>query len=112
LYLKFESIGAALQYAYPDVEWELDKFSSRGKKSGQRWLKVMIERILPDVKVVEEYQHPDLIWRMLLIDCSPLSDALAKLHRRVELDIWIPQHRIGIEFQGMQQNRRFLFTVR
>jgi hypothetical protein len=53
-------LGHALAYAYPEVEWDLSKFSLRGKKSGQRWLRVKIEELVPGIEVVEEYLHPDL----------------------------------------------------
>lgn len=76
---KFGDIGHALQFAYPEIEWDLSKFSHRGKKSGQRWLSVKVKQLLPGVDIVEDYQHPELMF---------------------ELDLWIPQHRIGIEYQG------------
>jgi hypothetical protein len=59
---KFENLGKALQYSYPEIEWDLDKFSYKGKKSFQRWLKVVIEEILPGIEIVENYKHPDLNW--------------------------------------------------
>lgn len=86
LYNKFDNLGAALQYAYPEFDWDLCQFAFKGKKSGQRWLKVAIEELLPGVEIVEEYQHPDLFWD--------------KLERPVELDLWIPKYRIGIEYHG------------
>jgi hypothetical protein len=60
--LKFENLGGALQYAYPEIYWEGDKFSFRRKKSEQRWLKALIEDLLPGIEIMEDYQHPDLIW--------------------------------------------------
>jgi hypothetical protein len=65
LYSKFGSLCNALQYAYPDIEWEPEKFSSRGKKSEQRWLKTVIEELLPGTEIVENYQHPELKLGML-----------------------------------------------
>jgi hypothetical protein len=62
LYSKFQSLGGALQYAYPEVNWELDKFTLRGKKSDQRWLMLKIEQLLPGLEIIEDYQHPDLTW--------------------------------------------------
>eukprot|EP01124_Arcella_intermedia_P007812 TRINITY_DN14839_c0_g3_i2.p1 TRINITY_DN14839_c0_g3~~TRINITY_DN14839_c0_g3_i2.p1 ORF type:complete len:256 (+),score=59.03 TRINITY_DN14839_c0_g3_i2:81-770(+) len=38
LYPAFGNLGKALQYAYPDIHWDLPKFSSRGKKAAQRYL--------------------------------------------------------------------------
>jgi hypothetical protein len=60
LLLKFGNLGGALQFAYPEFEWDHTKFSVRGKKSGQRWLKVMVKQLLPGMEIVEDYQHPDL----------------------------------------------------
>jgi hypothetical protein len=65
LYPKFGGLGGALQYAYPEVNWDLRKFSLRGKKSEQRWLKVIIEERLPGIEIVEDFHHPDLFWGML-----------------------------------------------
>lgn len=63
MYNKFDqNLGNALQYAYPEIGWDIEKFMFRGKKAGQRWLKVKIEHFLPGVKVVEDYKHPDLNW--------------------------------------------------
>jgi hypothetical protein len=59
---KFDGLGGALQYAYPEIEWDLNKFSFRAKKSGQRWLRIKIEELLPGIEIVEEFQHPDINW--------------------------------------------------
>lgn len=61
LYNKFGSLGAALQYAYPEVDWDLSMFSMSGrKKSVQRWLKVKVRELLANTEIIEDYQHPDL----------------------------------------------------
>jgi hypothetical protein len=62
MFRKFPSIGTALRFAYPDFDWDLTKFSFRGKKSLQRWLRVKLEAMLLGVVIVEDYQHPELIW--------------------------------------------------
>jgi hypothetical protein len=59
---KFGSLGSALQYAHPEFDWDLSKFSLRGKKSEQRWLKVNIEELLPGIEIIEDFQHPNLLW--------------------------------------------------
>jgi hypothetical protein len=59
---KFESLGAALQFAYPEIDWDHAKFSFKGKKSEQRRLKSNIEEILHGVEVIEDYLHPELAW--------------------------------------------------
>lgn len=117
LYSKFENLGGALKYAFPNVSWDFSKFSLKGKKSGQRWLKSMIEDLLPRTEILEEYQHPDLIWGKCILIFSflvalsafyffflssiSLLTMLADSGRFIELDLWIPQYQIGIEYQGV-----------
>jgi hypothetical protein len=72
LYSKFESLGSALQYAYPEFNWDLDKFSFRGKKAEQRMLKTKIEDLLPGIEIIEEFQHPGLSWGMFVFRMSML----------------------------------------
>jgi hypothetical protein len=65
--MSFGNLGNALQYAYPELDWDLTKFSIRGKKSGQRWLKVKVKQLLPGkgLEIVEDYQHPDLLFGVI-----------------------------------------------
>jgi len=59
----FNNVGRALQYAYPEIPWNMLKFSCKGKKSGQMWLIQKIKQVLPDDSDIEEdYSHPDLHW--------------------------------------------------
>jgi hypothetical protein len=62
LFSRFETLGSALQYAYPEFDWDLSKFSLRGKKSEQRWLKVNVEELLPGIETIEDFQHSKLLW--------------------------------------------------
>eukprot|EP01124_Arcella_intermedia_P007808 TRINITY_DN14839_c0_g1_i2.p1 TRINITY_DN14839_c0_g1~~TRINITY_DN14839_c0_g1_i2.p1 ORF type:complete len:266 (+),score=56.04 TRINITY_DN14839_c0_g1_i2:19-816(+) len=63
LYYLFGNLGKALQFAFPGVDWDLSKFSFRGKKSRQRWLRMMLQQLLPeDTIVLEDYLHPLLSW--------------------------------------------------
>jgi hypothetical protein len=66
LYTKFGSLTAALQYAFPEISWDLGKFSVRGimKKSAQRWLRVVMAQLLPEAEILEDFQHPELLWGM------------------------------------------------
>jgi hypothetical protein len=59
---KCVTLGAALQYAYPELIWDQSKFSLKGKKSVQRLVKTKLVELLPDIDVIEQYEHPDLIW--------------------------------------------------
>jgi hypothetical protein len=120
LYTTFGNLGAALQFAYPEVTWELERFSVRGKKAGQRWLKVKIEELLPTVEIIEDYLHPELFWGMFsssfFIPLIPLLNLLEEnSDRHVELDLWLPHFRIAIEFQGMSlfgPSARFVLNFR
>lgn len=38
LYMKFGSLGQALQFAYPDTDWKLERFCMRGKKTRQKYV--------------------------------------------------------------------------
>jgi hypothetical protein len=86
-----------LQFAYPEYNWDLTKFSIRGKKSGQRWLKVVVKQLLPGIDIFEDYQHPELIFGVMRLTHSV---AVSFAHS-VELDLWIPKYGIGIEYQGL-----------
>jgi hypothetical protein len=63
---KFGSLGNALQYIYPEYPWDLNKFSFTGKKSTQRWLYIKMKELLPNVDIIEEFNHPDLVWGIRL----------------------------------------------
>jgi hypothetical protein len=58
---KFGNLGAALKSAYPQFNWDEDKFSHTGKKSTQRWLQVNIAELLPEGSdILEAYTHPEV----------------------------------------------------
>lgn len=67
LYGRFDSLGSALKFAYPEIKWDLTKFSLKGKKSGQRLLKTILEELLPRVDIVEDYQHCEIAWGVLFV---------------------------------------------
>eukprot|EP01124_Arcella_intermedia_P028018 TRINITY_DN5608_c0_g1_i1.p1 TRINITY_DN5608_c0_g1~~TRINITY_DN5608_c0_g1_i1.p1 ORF type:complete len:508 (+),score=131.08 TRINITY_DN5608_c0_g1_i1:7-1530(+) len=88
VFMSFGNLGTALQFAYPEIEWDLAKFSARGKKSSQRWLRVNLQEILPEkTDVFEDFLHPDLFWE-------------ANSKSRMELDIWVPKFQLALEYQG------------
>jgi hypothetical protein len=109
LYAKFENLGGALEYAYPEIVWDMSKFSMRGKKSEQWWLRAKFEELLPvGTNIVEDYHHPGLTWGIFFIIPFRVFSFIFPFHpytldksdRFVELDLWIPQYQIGIEYQG------------
>ena len=59
---QFGSLGNALKSAYPEFDWQFSKFSTKGKKSTQRWLVVKLRELLPNATILEEYFHPELSW--------------------------------------------------
>ena len=61
---RFSSLGEALKFVYPEYPWIQSRFSYRGKKSGQRWLYFKMKELLPNATIIEEYNHPDLVWGM------------------------------------------------
>ena len=88
---QFGNIGNALEYAYPNAEWNSEIISSKKKKKvGQRflflgnlfdiyfleicsifflklknyrWLSVMLKDIFAcEIEILEDFLHPDLTW--------------------------------------------------
>jgi hypothetical protein len=55
-------LGNALKFIYPEYPWDLNKFSFKGKKSTQRWLYFKLKELLPNAYIIEEFNHPDLVW--------------------------------------------------
>jgi hypothetical protein len=53
-----------LRYIYPEYPWDLEKFSFKGKRSSQRWLYLKLKELLPNVEIIEDFDHPDLVWGM------------------------------------------------
>eukprot|EP01124_Arcella_intermedia_P022457 TRINITY_DN3345_c0_g2_i1.p1 TRINITY_DN3345_c0_g2~~TRINITY_DN3345_c0_g2_i1.p1 ORF type:complete len:283 (-),score=75.09 TRINITY_DN3345_c0_g2_i1:211-1059(-) len=86
----FGGIGRVLEFVYPEVGWDRKRFLARGKKSTQRWLRVMLEEILPqNTLILEDFLHPALLWDQ-------------NSHHKMELDIWVPQYSLALEYQGEQ----------
>jgi hypothetical protein len=42
--LKYKNLGKALKAAFPEIEWRMEKFSEKGKKSMQRWYEGKMEK--------------------------------------------------------------------
>eukprot|EP01124_Arcella_intermedia_P022228 TRINITY_DN3269_c0_g1_i6.p1 TRINITY_DN3269_c0_g1~~TRINITY_DN3269_c0_g1_i6.p1 ORF type:complete len:532 (-),score=121.07 TRINITY_DN3269_c0_g1_i6:292-1683(-) len=81
-------LGKALQLAFPEVDWDLSKFSFRGKKATQRWVRVLLQLLLPHkTDVVEDFLHPSLYWDV-------------EAGHKMELDIWVPRYQLALEYQG------------
>jgi len=89
---KFGSLETALLNAYPNYVWDNSKFSKTGKKSGQRWLLVTLQKLFPLVTILEDYLNPNLCW-------AKDVDGPQEIHN-MQLDIWIPQYNLAFEYQG------------
>eukprot|EP01126_Amoeba_proteus_P062281 TRINITY_DN8440_c0_g2_i1.p1 TRINITY_DN8440_c0_g2~~TRINITY_DN8440_c0_g2_i1.p1 ORF type:complete len:587 (-),score=81.09 TRINITY_DN8440_c0_g2_i1:266-2026(-) len=91
VFQKYKKLGVALQQAYPEIEWDMCKFSCTRKRSGQRWLKVVLSRLLPsNTEITENYLHQELFW------------ASTSYTQKMELDIWVPEYNLALEYQGEQ----------
>ena len=77
----------ALEMAYPHSDWKRN-FSELGatKKSTQRWMKICMQQLFPDMPVLEDFYHTVLA-----------SDAKGK---GLELDIFLPDLSLAVEFNG------------
>ena len=75
-----------LQYCYPKYSWDILRFGKTSKFEKQ--LYKLVKRLLKNKKVVHRYR-------------SKFS-RFKKSNRPMELDIYIPEFKVGIEFQGAQ----------
>jgi hypothetical protein len=76
---KFGSLGNALIYAYPEYPWDFSKIAFKGKRSTQRWLYFKLKELLPNVEIIEDFYHPDLVWGISIINSiSKLSMNILK----------------------------------
>jgi hypothetical protein len=64
-------------------------------------LRLLIEELLPGIEIIEDYQHPELTWGVILLAFLCLVYVIDNSTRRAELDLWIPTFQIGLEYQGM-----------
>jgi len=76
-----------LQNSFPEEEWKSEIFSRRNKKSRQRWLAVKIRQIFPNEQVLEDFLHKNI---------------RRKSGSHLELDIFLPNLNIAVEFHGEQ----------
>jgi len=86
----FGGLGKALKIAYPDYPWNLSRFlsSEKGRKISQRWLKVLLSKLLPEgTLIIENFHHPLLFWE-------------ENTTHKIEFDIWVPQYNLALEYQG------------
>jgi len=99
----YTSLGFALKVAYPEYPWIMSKFSLRNKKAAQRWLAALVKRLVSEsnsrsnnasVAVEEDYRKDPHL-------------RLEGSHRNLELDIFLPQFNLALEFHGEQHYKEF-----
>jgi DNA ligase-1 len=98
----YPSLGFALKLAYPEFPWDMSKFPLRNKKAAQRWLVTLVKRLVIaymkrsgiPITVVEDYRDNPLL-------------RLEGSNRNLELDIYIPELNLSLEFQGEQHFQDF-----
>ncbi len=74
----------AITGCFPDYNWQIEKFSYM--RTNQKRVYNIVKEIWKDA--VWEYKHPALIYN--------------KSGFEMELDVWIPSIKVGIEYQGEQ----------
>eukprot|EP01127_Copromyxa_protea_P023411 TRINITY_DN873_c0_g2_i2.p1 TRINITY_DN873_c0_g2~~TRINITY_DN873_c0_g2_i2.p1 ORF type:complete len:234 (+),score=29.26 TRINITY_DN873_c0_g2_i2:86-787(+) len=85
-----------LQFAFPEISWDSTKFSNRAKKASQRWLLRRVTEIFAGKQILYDYRHNFL---------SIPEDSLFR--KKIEFDIWLPEIRLAIEYQGEHHYRNF-----
>lgn len=85
-FLKEHRLFDALSSAYPQEKWSEEVFTTKGKKASQRHLRWRIEQLFPTAALEEDVR----------------SESMRSLQRgsALELDIFLPQHRVAFEYQG------------
>jgi hypothetical protein len=85
------SVFHAVMSAYPEFNWEVEKFYP-DKKSQQRLFKI-VKEIYPSETIHFDFKHHDLRFE--------------SSNRPMELDIWIPNLSLAFEYQGIQHYAPF-----
>eukprot|EP01127_Copromyxa_protea_P009797 TRINITY_DN2332_c0_g1_i3.p1 TRINITY_DN2332_c0_g1~~TRINITY_DN2332_c0_g1_i3.p1 ORF type:complete len:121 (-),score=13.53 TRINITY_DN2332_c0_g1_i3:413-775(-) len=88
----FSRLYNALEFGYPEYQWDSKAFVIYSKKSVQRLLKKLLFNILPvHITIEEDFHHPNLTWE----DEPSL---------KMTLDVWIPELHLAVEYQGKKKN--------
>eukprot|EP01127_Copromyxa_protea_P024422 TRINITY_DN9601_c0_g1_i1.p1 TRINITY_DN9601_c0_g1~~TRINITY_DN9601_c0_g1_i1.p1 ORF type:complete len:143 (-),score=22.01 TRINITY_DN9601_c0_g1_i1:139-519(-) len=73
-----------LQFGFPEISWDATRFSKSSKKSSQRWLFQQVAELFPGKQILYDYRI-----------------------KKVEFDIWLPEERLALEYQGEHHFRDF-----
>jgi len=82
-----KSIVKMLRAVFPEEDWSSERFSERIKKARQRFLLVKLREIFKNEEIYENFKH---------IQIKRKSGSF------LELDIFLPQLNLALEYQGEQ----------
>lgn len=71
---------------------------SWNKKANQRLIVVFLREFFPGLEVVEDILHPDIRYE--------------ETGRRMQIDVYVPSMRLGVEYQGTSFPRASILAVR
>ena len=77
---------AMLRYFFPDFEWNTELFNNIGKN--EALVLRYAREIFPESEVLSQFKHDKV--------------RSSKTNQKLEFDVWIPKHKIAIEYQGEQ----------
>eukprot|EP01114_Cavostelium_apophysatum_P016892 TRINITY_DN4898_c0_g1_i1.p2 TRINITY_DN4898_c0_g1~~TRINITY_DN4898_c0_g1_i1.p2 ORF type:complete len:285 (-),score=54.08 TRINITY_DN4898_c0_g1_i1:1012-1866(-) len=78
------SLGKLLEDIYPEYDWSF--IENKSASMPEQHLKEILGRYFSDLEV--RFRHPDLVH--------------SRSNVKMELDFWIPSHRLAVEYQGKQ----------
>eukprot|EP01127_Copromyxa_protea_P010635 TRINITY_DN2601_c0_g1_i7.p1 TRINITY_DN2601_c0_g1~~TRINITY_DN2601_c0_g1_i7.p1 ORF type:complete len:206 (+),score=40.79 TRINITY_DN2601_c0_g1_i7:143-760(+) len=91
-------IGTMLQFGFPEISWDVEKFSNRRKKASQRWLLEQVTNLYPGQEIISNYRfnprHED-------------SCGHSYSMKVMEFDIWVPKLQLALEYQGEHHYHNF-----
>ena len=88
-YVKRTGLKNILKRVYPEVPWKEQLFSTRLKRSSQRWLFVQVQELFGNEEIVEDYY------------LSTGKDEITQHHKvAIQFDIFLPRIKVAFEYQG------------
>eukprot|EP01127_Copromyxa_protea_P011086 TRINITY_DN2768_c0_g1_i1.p1 TRINITY_DN2768_c0_g1~~TRINITY_DN2768_c0_g1_i1.p1 ORF type:complete len:426 (-),score=84.35 TRINITY_DN2768_c0_g1_i1:1313-2590(-) len=87
-------IANMLQFGFPEIAWDPKMFSNRRKQASQRWLFQLATQLFQGKEIIYNYRF------------NP-ADGETILATNMEFDIWLPELRIAMEYQGEHHYHNF-----
>jgi len=87
-FLSLSHLVSLFRRQFPEHSWKSNRFFQKKKKCTQRDIFLMTNKIFPGIEVKEDFYHPHVLH----------SDTT----NPVELDVYVPELGIALEFQGEQ----------